>query len=318
MKKVLLLCSVVALGLMSSCKKDRIQETQPSAQGTENLKSIGNVEKSGEELFRVSEKALIQNSKLFVAKFLEIAKTNGQSARPSKCGAMDNVNHEFAGAISTDGFCSNTGNTTLYYFTTIIEHAGINSLDYTFNLDVMGFINSSGNASAGANNDVMLCIPYVPALGDDYCYFVKTYYVSYTIPTSWFAAGDGVIKTTGACAVNPNPIENITPTAFQISNNTYLNTPARITISPSLGGFNLRTECALICYPDFVTCPISGTITYQLQSPISPNPNPQITLNFPFYGIGPISAAAGTYNYTSVLTYSFGNSLPLVGTFTVN
>jgi hypothetical protein len=316
MKKIIMILALVVMVISMSCKKDIIQDKQESLQNSETLKSKGAVAKSGEELFKASEKGLIQNSKLFVEKFLAIAKTKSNTARPSRCGSMDNVNNQFVNATSTDGFCGTVGTTTLYYYTTIIEHAGINSLDYTFNLEMGGGVNSVGTSSQAGPNNVMLCMPYVPACGDDYCYFVKTYFVTYTIPTAWFTLGGGLIETTGTCGgtstLHPDNA------AFHVTDYIYLNSPARIYLYPGTGGFNLLTECAILCYPDFVTCPNSGTITYQLQSAISPNPNPVIVLNFPFFGIGSVMAAAGTYDYTCILTYSFGNSLPLTGTFTVN
>lgn len=82
------------------------------------------------------------------------------------------------------------------------------------------------------------------------------------------------------------------------------------------GQVDVSTTCGLLCYPFFTICNTGGYFKYRKNGVLG-----WTTANFTgsnLYHLLLSSLSAGTYEYSTQLTYPCGNSLVKVGTFEVN
>lgn len=321
MKKIFLICSVGAMAFASSCKKDTNLENNDQA-----LKSTRSA-LTGVSTEQFGSKEYLQKIVADTKKEVLKKESAAPSGRMSVCSAFLQAANTYYDHQLGDGnssMCNNTGTINISYLITISERISASDLTYSFTMPIYSTTIGSTTYVSGTavlqNVNGSYCLND-PNLYDPYCYRTKIYSVTFKIPmTEYTLISDHPIITKSTCITTGDEQTISMNSTTTTTNDYFLNFPARVFVQadPQVSIFGVSTECSLMCYPTGTVCPTSGYINYQLQSTISPNPNPIIQKTFGYNGNLSIPASPGTYNYSCVLTYSFGQSQPKTGTFTVH
>jgi hypothetical protein len=314
MKKVLILCTMASLMLLSSCKKDKeIGQSNP----VETLKAKNNAINSNESssqriaprlFYKASDAFLSQSATTFTHKYIDNLNRNTGISRPGPYSNFD-ASDAVVAQVWFNGGCG-TGTVDVIYQVTTIEKYG-----YTYSLLYSWMLSAIGNYSPTTSYQYSQEV--INQTSTYYCatpIVERIFYVTVNIPTNEYEfLSSATLLTTGTSSGTAVPPVTIyQDVSFTIPYQFYTGGPARIYPSPSQGNLSVYTDCSLICYSSHTICPLSGVFKYRLLG----STGPWITVNFNPSGAF-LSMSAGTYEYTCTLTYTFGNSQPNIGTFVI-
>jgi hypothetical protein len=322
MKKVLLLCSVVALSVMSSCKKDKLIDNEQNR----DLPSLAN-KANGQSLdaskgnYRMKPEEIKERTDAQSKAFLEGYKESGNQNKM----ACVYVNSMSVFIIANTYDCGFPSTPTITYRCNIFEEGSLTNYSRNFEVFSFGF---GEPATIVSESMTLLCPDWNPNGYSGECPRIISYDV--TCPTVAYGYGGEpsiifrAITACGSSHGNPPPppfINDVevnfwscgSPAQCQAS---YTNNPPIVNVvSQNAGTFRVLTPCLTLCDVPYLVCPNSITLEYRKQGTTAW-----------LAGSGFQSGLSqGVYEYRNVVFYYIlgpnspftGNSLPSVGIGTV-
>lgn len=310
MKRLLTTCAIAAVAFLSSCKKDKSFDLQQEKQPYD-LKANKMLSKPEGFNFQTSDAALKADTKKLVDACRASIKQGAISQRPGHCPLLVQSSSIFVG--TNPSYSCMQPATTLVFQVSVIESPAYNyQLDYSFDLYTGAIFPATGTFAL--QNVTELCPIWNPNGQSGECPLLKVFEVTFTIDTREYekinSATVGVNAICQQPGSSPTNLFNLVSIDYPCSE--YVISPAIIYVNPSVGSFDVGSQCTIICHDPHFACPIDGTFNYRLL----PNGSWQ-SVNLPWGNIFSHPAAPGNYEYSCTLNYSCGTTLPATGIFIV-
>jgi len=317
------LCTLAITATLVGCQKEGTLEPVADHAQSNGVAKGGGEERPtelepGTVLFKLNEeqqKAQDQAaSDLLWGQYHEQATTG----RPGVCHVLwGSTSAPNSATMFTGNFCNGTAQVSVVYDWYTLENASFgDEVSYdSFIVQGQGVVPTpyAGSAtlvSAGAP-------PGCTSIGIacDECPVLRHFKVGVTMSGADYSEANTVNEVTGSSSCIPAPVVLSNTCSLAFPNSHYTDNPARLYTFPGVGVVHLVPDCALLSCPfPHTTCPIAGSLDYQALFSGGPSGTSTTTFTQPW----DLSLPSGSYSYTCTLTYSFGSSLPLTGTFTIN
>lgn len=327
----ILIFGSVALGLLNTgCRKEALLEdganTPTGSAAAASARSFGSADPSaaspdaaslslGTVLFSLNEEEQRAQDQAANARLAQqFTAHGGESFRPAPCPVLMESTSNIRSATMVGSHCNNSAVYEVKYDWYTLEtfaYSGSIAFAFTVRSTVPPFtvynatyaLVDSSLATDICDNDVGQC--------PKRRHFIVTVSnmtgVDYVQATTW-----NTVSGTGSCQTNPVVLSHACSLDFP--NSYYTNNDARVTVVGGSGLVNVFTDCSLCATaPPHLICPDSGTFMYRLL-----NTGPWTTQTLSAAGNMFFVSPTGVYEYSCTLHYSFGNSLPRTGTFTIN
>ena len=292
----------LSLLLITSCQKEKTADNSlPLVSLTPNDSKA--LESSTSNYFSNLKKA---QNKLEIEKFIKEVKgkMNSGQGRPGLCPIMHDAK------VYTQVTCGNSAGTGIVTFTWLVfeqlTYSG-ETLNYDFEVQTNSFLRTVTPTLVYESS------PDCDPTGD-VCIVTKQYEATITLTVNEIKNSytSNVITTCSLSGSTPSTISTSSAT-FGFSQSDYLNEAARVAVSGSPLGMFVGTECSLVCYNYYVTCPTTVNFRYRLSSTAPSGIWTYPTIP-PSGTILTVSPTGANYDWECTMTYPFGNSLLSSGT----
>lgn len=313
MKKVIMLCSLVLLMIMNSCKKDKsIKEEQNIEAQMSKLKFV----KTGTESLFFNNGKLDFDKKVNDLKNDYLTKSKAQIDvlnKPGRCAYVKTFTSSYLG--SNYYVCSNP-NVTLYYRVAVLKSSGFGEFNLNFGLNLVGSGYSPSAVNLVSENEI--CGYLEPEINP--CAILATYEVNFVVSRiDYDNSQNSTLEASTFCTTYGTVEYFYKSHSLTYPCSFFTNAPASIYVYPDTGGFTVLTLCGFVCHDyNHIPCSQGGIFNYRLISSLPTNPNPWISVPLNVFGTSSlINTINGNYEYSCTLNYSCGTTLPKIGTFTI-
>jgi hypothetical protein len=315
MKKIILVITTITLLILGACKKET---GYPKIDSTNNDKAIQKTQNGVNSqmrpviLYQASNSFLNNSSSTFITNYINNTNSTGVFPKAGHWSVFSASSSIIESVVRTSGDCA-SGTIDITYQVTTIESEGVTyGLSYSATLLLFGSNNATSytELSATPYNNSTPTVCGIPTI-------VRVSKVTFSIPTTNYENTSSAtirIKATSTSSMQA-PYTISQNVSFTYPNDYYTLSPAKIIVGsgiPGGSGIGVYTQCSLACYSNHVICPTGGVFSYRLAG--TNNPFTNVSLN---YSGAFIPTSSGTYEYSCILTYSFGTSLPFTGTIVV-